>query len=367
MEWTIHHTVLTGALGAGVTVGVVAARSHFCTMGAVSDWINMGELSRLRSWFLAIAVAIVATLLLERFQGVNLDEGVFPPYRNGQFNWLRHLLGGLLFGVGMTIAGGCGNKTAVRIGGGNLKSVVVLAIIAATSYALVWGGGYATLIEPWVGRATVTLSSGSQELGQLLTGQKGVAHDLIALLVAALFLLFAVKDREFRANRELGAAGVIIGLAVAFLWWLTGSSTTGSSWREYAEFADVTPSRVNTQSMTFIAPAGDLLHYLTAPSELQRINVGIMVLVGVIVGSFLYAIASRTFRVEWFANRADFINHVVGAVLMGVGGVMGMGCTFGQGITGVSTLALGSFLTLAGIILGSAAMMKYLYWKMMNE
>ncbi|MCX7945415.1 MAG: YeeE/YedE family protein [Hydrogenophilus sp.] len=366
MEWSIHHTILSAALASGVVVGYVAARSHFCTMGAVSDWINMGDLGRLRAWFLAIGVAILGVLILELTQGLNLDQGVSPPYRTSDFNPFRHLLGGLLFGVGMTIAGGCGNKTAVRIGGGNLKSVVVLVTIAIVAYGLIWLGGYTLLFEPWLSAATIKLS-GTQELSRLLFGDSMAAHLVLGLLIAALILYVVLKDSEFRANRELLTAGIVIGLVVAFVWWLTGSSTTGPQWREYAEFSDTPPSRVATQSLTFIAPMADLLHYLLAPTEFHRLNVGIMVLIGVILGSLAYALLSRSFRIEWFADRNDFINHLVGAVLMAVGGVLGMGCTFGQGITGVSTLAVGSFLTLIGIIAGSAAMMKYLYWKMMQE
>lgn len=367
MEWSIHHTILAGTLAAGGVVGFFAAKSHFCTMGAVSDWINMGDLSRMRGWFLAIAVAILATLGVEAAQGVNLNEGTFPPYRSSQLVWLRHILGGFLFGIGMTLASGCGNKTVVRIGGGNLKSLVVLLVMGGVAYWLTWGGGYALLFEPWLSATAITLSS-PQELARTLLGTSApVAHYGVGLVVAAALLLFALGSADFRSNRDLVIASVVIGLAVGFVWWLTGSTTTGSAWREYAEFADQPLSRVNTQSLTFVAPAADLLYYLQAPGEWNRLNVGLMVIVGVLLGSFLYAVGSGTFRWEWFANRSDFINHLIGAVLMGVGGILSMGCTFGQGITGVSTLAIGSFLSLISIIAGSAAMLKYLYWKMMQE
>jgi hypothetical protein len=112
---------------------------------------------------------------------------------------------------------------------------------------------------------------------------------------------------------------------------------------------------------------GDLARYVMNPADTSLINFGIMALVGVIVGSFLYAVITHNFRVEWFVNRGDFLNHAVGAVLMGIGGVLSMGCTVGQAITGVSTLALGSVLTLVSIVAGAAGMMKYQYWRMMQE
>jgi uncharacterized membrane protein YedE/YeeE len=108
------------------------------------------------------------------------------------------------------------------------------------------------------------------------------------------------------------------------------------------------------------------VRYLTSPS-FANINFGITALVGVIAGSFLYALLSGSFRIEWFVSGGDFLNHAVGAVLMGIGGVLSMGCTVGQAITGVSTLAMGSILTFIAIVAGAAATMKFQYWRMMKE
>ncbi|WP_438438721.1 YeeE/YedE family protein [Hydrogenophilus thermoluteolus] len=280
---------------------------------------------------------------------------------------MRHVLGGLLFGVGMTLAGGCANKNVIRLGGGNLKSLLVLAIIAVTAYYLNWLGGYDTLFYPWLAATAISLD-GPQELARVVTGSDSpLAHYVIGLLVAVAQLLFAFRDAAFRASRQHVFTGIVIGVVVTFLWWLTGSETTGSAWRDFADFADEQLSRVNTQSMTFIAPLGDLAYYLQAPSAWNRLNVGILVLVGVTLGSFLHALVTRSFRIEWFADRSDLLNHLVGAFLMGVGGILAMGCTFGQGITGISTLAVGSFLSLVSIVAGSALTMKWLYWRMMRD
>jgi len=140
----------------------------------------------------------------------------------------------------------------------------------------------------------------------------------------------------------------------------------GKEWFEWADFADVRPSRVAVQSYTFISPMGDSVRYLTQPGNFSLINFGVAALTGVIVGSFLWAVVSRSFRIEWFVNGKDFANHAVGAVLMGVGGVLSMGCTVGQGITGVSTLALGSIITLVAIVFGCALTMKTQF-NMMDE
>ena len=365
MEFSIHHQVLLSVFGLGILLGAIANKTNFCTMGAVSDWVNMGDTGRLRAWLLAGAVALLGVVLLEASGKAALGNMTFPPYRTPNFAWLRYLLGGLLFGIGMTLASGCGNKTLVRIGGGNLKSLVVLVIASACAYAMLWTDLYNDVFGKLVGATTIDLAAKgfqSQTLGDLIGIGNTVAGAILALAVAA----FAFASGEFRANRDNILAGLAIGLIVVVGWYLTGGAM-GTEWKEYADFADTKPLRVETQSFTFISPMGDAARYVMNPQDVSLINFGIVALVGVIVGSLLWAVVSGGFRVEWFVSGGDFLNHAVGAVLMGIGGVLSMGCTIGQGITGVSTLALGSILTLAAIIAGAAATMKYQYWQMMRE
>jgi uncharacterized membrane protein YedE/YeeE len=176
---------------------------------------------------------------------------------------------------------------------------------------------------------------------------------------------FAFASKDFRGSFDNILGGLVIGLAVVIGWYLT-AGPMGAAWKEWAELADTVPSRVEVQSYTFISPMGDSVRYLTSPS-FANINFGITALVGVIAGSFLYALLSGNFRIEWFISGGDFLNHAVGAVLMGIGGVLSMGCTVGQAITGVSTLAMGSILTFIAIVAGAAATMKFQYWRMMKE
>jgi uncharacterized membrane protein YedE/YeeE len=131
--------------------------------------------------------------------------------------------------------------------------------------------------------------------------------------------------------------------------------------------ATVVPSRVQVQSYTFVSPMGDTLRYLLDPLNFSLVNFGVAALAGVILGSSLWAVLDRQFRIEWFASWKDFGNHAVGAALMGIGGVLSMGCTFGQAITGISTLAVGSILTFFAIVIGAAGTMKYQYWRIERE
>jgi hypothetical protein len=365
MEFTIHLQILGVVFVTGMVMGAVANKTNFCTMGAVSDWVNMGDTGRLRAWLFAIAVATLGVVVLEASGKAVIGTSTFPPYRTPNLAWLRYLLGGLMFGIGMTLASGCGNKTLVRIGGGNLKSLVVLAIASACAYAMLWTDFYDTVFGSLVSATTINLAAAgkaSQALGDLT----GLGNTSVGLLLALALLGFAFSSRDFRGSLDHVLGGAVIGIAVIVGWYITGSSM-GAAWKEFADFADVKPLRVETQSFTFMSPMGDLARYLMNPADTSLINFGIMALVGVIVGSFVYSVITRNFRIEWFVNRGDFVNHAVGAVLMGIGGVLSMGCTIGQGISGVSTLALGSVLTLVAIVAGAAGMMKYQYWRMMQE
>jgi len=374
MELTVHHQVLGAVFAVALVLGAVVGKTHFCTMGAVSDWINMGDTGRMRAWLLAIAVAMAGVAGLELTGVITLGGDTFPPYRGSGFAWLRYLAGGFLFGVGMTLASGCGNKTLVRIGAGNLKSLVVLVIAAVMAYLMLWTPFYERLFHPWVSATTIDLAAhgiAAQDFGSLIAAAGGVAPSraltaAVGAVIALALLVFVFRSAEFRASFDNILGGLVVGLAVIAGWYITGGPL-GQAWKDYADFADAVPSRVQVQSFTFISPMGDTLRWLMDPGNLALVNFGVVALAGVITGSLLHALASRSFRVEWFASRADFFNHALGGVLMGMGGVLAMGCTVGQAITGQSTTALGSLLAFAAIIAGAAATMKYQYWRLLRE
>lgn len=374
MEITIHLQVLAAVFAVAVILGAVTSKTNFCAMGAVSDWVNIGDTGRMRAWVFAMAVALAGVIALEAAGTVNLSSETFPPYRTANFAWIRYLLGGLMFGVGMTLASGCGNRTLVRIGGGNLKSLVVVAIFATCAYLMLWTPLYAKAFLPWVAATTVNLQSygvANQELGTVLAGMFGMGRSqalnlAVAAAVAAGMVVFCFRSVDFRGERDHILGGAVVGLAIVFGWWLTGGSI-GREWKEYAEMATAVPSRVQVQSYTFVSPMGDTLRYLLDPANLSLVNFGVMALAGVVLGSSLWAVLAGQFRIEWFASWSDFANHAVGAALMGIGGVLSMGCTFGQAITGISTLAIGSILTFLAIVIGAAGTMKYQYWRITRE
>jgi len=385
---TAQSAFLWGSFAIAVILGFVVNKTNFCTMGAVSDWVNMGDTGRFRAWVFAIAIAMLGVAGLE-YSGLVTPGDAFPPYRAGQLIWAENLLGGILFGIGMTLASGCANKTLIRIGGGNLKSVLVLLVIAVVAYFMVnpFPGSDQTLFTllfyDWIRPRAGNLKT-SQDLGAVLGGAANAPMLRLAIggVLGLALLVYVFKSADFRGRFDNILGGLVVGLAVLGAWYLTSNvliDLDGEQYapREYAQQwdfladspagkpADTRP--LSPQSFTFVNPMGQTLGYVSAGMKSTYLTFGVMSLFGVLLGSFLWALVSRGFRFEWFASVRDFVNHFIGALLMGLGGVLALGCTIGQGITGISVLAIGSFIAFGGIVLGSALTMKVQYYRMVYE
>ena len=356
MDLNNVQTVALWGFLAAVVFGAVANKTNFCTMGAVSDWVNMGDKNRLRAWFLAIGVAILGSQILQAAGYIDLGKSI---YLTANFGWLGHLLGGFLFGVGMTLAGGCGQRTLVRVGGGNLKSLVVMLFLGITAYMTLRG-----LLAParinGIEATNIDLAARqipNQSLVTLL-GAAGVSitpvvHWLVVILVGGGFIFFALASADFWKSRKDLLGGLVIGLLIVAGWYITGKIG-------YDEFEPV-----RLESYTFVAPVAENINYLMTYTG-STINFGVAAVLGVLTGSFLYALFSGNFRIETFNSRHDMVKHIFGGISMGFGGVIALGCTIGQGVSGMSTLALGAVITLTMIIFGAALTMKMEY-HMMDE
>ena len=335
--------------------GAIANKTNFCTMGAISDWVNMGKKNRLRAWFLAIGVAVIGSQLLQSMTQLDLGSSI---YLTSNFGWLGHLIGGLIFGIGMTLASGCGQRTLVLAGSGNLKSLVVMLVLGISAYMTL--RGLIALFRINVVEVTnIDLAQmGIQNQGidtiiAALTGIENVTMVtwVVTTIIGLGLIVFAFKSQEFRASFNNILAGISIGIFVIAAWYITG----------IVGFDDFEP--IQLESFTFVAPVGNSLQYLMTYTG-STINFGIAAVFGVIAGSFLYSIATGKFQIQTFTSRNDMVAHLIGAVLMGCGGVLSLGCTIGQGVTGMSTLALGSLITLGSIIFGAALTMKVQYYQM---
>jgi uncharacterized protein len=350
------------AFGLAFIFGAVANRSAFCTMGAVSDIVNIGSWTRMRMWLFSIAVAILGAQSLQLAGIVDLGKSIYVAPR---FPWLGYLVGGFLFGVGMTLASGCGSKTLIRIGGGSLKSLIVLVFLGISAYMTLKG-----LFALWrinaLESSAVTLST-SQDLPTMIAAATGVSATTLRYLLAAVISLgiiaFCLASEEFRAFDNWFAA-LVIGLVIVGGWYVSGKIGYLAEDPNTLEEAFVATNSGKLESFSFVAPVGYTLELLMLWSDKSKIvTFGIAAVCGVIAGSFAYAMVSRNFRVEGFRQADDLVNHILGGVLMGFGGVSALGCTIGQGITGFSTLALGSIMSFFAIVAGAAATMKYQYWR----
>ena len=355
--------VTGGAFALAFVFGAVANKTNFCTMGAVSDWVNMGSLARMRMWLLAIAVAILGAAALGAAGVVDFSKSI---YTAPNFTWLSYVVGGLLFGVGMTLGSGCGSKTLIRVGAGNLKSLVVYVFLGIAAYMTLRGvlGAFRVGV---LEKVTVTLSPG-QDLPSLISSWTGIpkatAMTIAAVAIAGGLLFFVYRSREFRSRFDYTLGGVVTGLVVIGGWYVSGVIGHVAEDPNTLQEAFVATNTGRMESFSFVSPLAYTLEYLMLWTDKSKIvTYGIASAAGVIAGSAAYALATRSFRWEGFRDAEDTANHIVGGVLMGFGGITALGCTIGQGITGFSTLALGSILTFAAIVAGSAATMKYQYWR----
>ncbi|MCC7048681.1 MAG: YeeE/YedE family protein [Alphaproteobacteria bacterium] len=346
----VHIVVAAGGFAAGMVFGATAERTNFCTMGAIADLVLLGQANRFRAWLLAIAVALLGSQALHLAGIVDLGRSI---YQTPSLDWAGAILGGLSFGFGMTLAGGCGNKTLVRIGGGSLKSLVVFLCLGLAAYATLRGilGALRLPFEAAFNLDLSRLGVARQGIVDLLARCTGVAPGgirIAATLLAAGALFYACfRDPAFRASGRDIAAGLIIGSLVPAGWLITG----------VLGLDDFEPTPL--ASFTFVAPIGDTLQYAMTYTG-AKIGFGVAAVLGVIAGAFVSASAAGQFRLEGFADTADTLRHILGGMMMGVGGVLALGCTIGQGITGLSTLALGSVIAWLSIVAGGWLGVRYL-------
>jgi uncharacterized membrane protein YedE/YeeE len=358
---TLGALVLGATFALAFAFGAIVQRTHFCTMGSVADIVNFGDWTRLRQWLLAMAVALLGTTLLDATGLIDLRSSY---YTTPRFTPLAYTVGGLLFGFGMVLAGGCGSKSLVRAGAGSLKSLVVLLVIAVVAY-ITLRGALALLRVHGLESVGTTLAT-RQDLASLLarSDAERTAWQLTLGLGGALLLaVFALRDRAFRTANNL-LAGVGLGLIVVAVWWVSGALGHVA---EHPQTLEATYLRTNSRQMealSFIAPLAWTLDYLMFASDASKeLTIGIVAVVGVVIGSAVSAIARGEFRWEGFRDAEDTGQHLVGGALMGFGGVTALGCTIGQGLSGISTLAAGSFIALAGIVAGAVLGVRYQAWR----
>ncbi len=357
----LRQLVLWAAFAAAAVFGAIAQRTHFCTMGAVSDIVNMGDWTRMRMWGMAVGVAMIGFFVLA---WAGLIDPTQTIYASGRVIWLSALIGGALFGFGMVLASGCGSKTLVRIGAGSLKSLVVFLVMAVASFATL-RGITAVLRVNTVDRVSFDMAAGSS-IPQTLAAWLGWAPGLTGLAVGAAvglgLIAWALRGPGFLQTDNL-LAGLGIGASVAAMWWISGHLGFVAEHPETLEAVYLASNTGRMEALTFTAPMAYAVDWLIFFSDTSKLlTIGVVTVVGVIVGAFVQAVASRSFHWEGFSSTRDTALHLLGGALMGVGGVTAMGCTIGQGLSGLSTLSLTSVLAVAGILAGAVGGFRFQIW-----
>ncbi len=346
--------MMYGGLLIGTLLGFIVYRTNFCAMGSVSDLMNFGDWRRFRSWVLAGATAIVGVFVLKSMGVMNPLDTI---YMTPMFAWIGFVTGGFLFGVGMVLSAGCVSRNLVRAGSGDLRSLLVLMVVGIFAFMTI-GGLIGPLRVAFTGLGTVNLADSGwagQGFGDLLGAMTGLAPEkanLYALIiVAGLMFAYVFLNKKMLASPVHIFAGVSIGLLATAGWALTGLAQD--------DFADVP---VALTSLTFVQPSGATVDYLMRFTAYSTMAFPVAVVFGTIFGGFLGAASKKELQLRTFSGERDTARNIVGGALMGIGGVVALGCTIGQGVTGVSTLAMGSFITFAFLVIGGIAGMKFMEW-----
>lgn len=327
--------MLLFALAVGAAFGVVSRLSAFCFRSAVLEVLARRSGFQVVAWLVATMVAIALTQFMREAGVVDLSESI---YLSSTLMWLPIVVGGILFGIGMILARGCGGRHMVLLAGGNLRSAVVLSVLGIVAYMTLRG----ILAIP----RTSLESLGTTELTDLSSASIGafVGGDVVAavaLIVLFIVVIWAVVRGMSGAMRlKAAATGVGVGLTIAAGWYVTG----------VIGFDEFEPVRL--ESLTFTAPVGNAIQFLMTYTGATA-DFGIVAVTGVVLGAVLTAIVKREWHLEAFETPQQLLRYVSGGALMGCGGVMALGCSIGQGLSGISTLAIGSFLALVSIVAGA--------------
>ncbi len=344
-------------------LGIIMQKTSFCTLGAVSDGILMEDWSRMRQWCLAIGIAILGVALMSHLEWIDVSKSF---YTGNRVLYLSTVIGSTLFGIGMVLASGCGSKTLVRIGGGNLKSIVVFIVLGLVAY-MTMRGFLGMMKANTIDKVSLSLST-NQDLPSILSASFGIAKEnlrsILALIIGGVFIGFALLKKSFWSSENL-LAGIGVGVAITAIWWVSGRYAHLTEDPNTLQEAFLVTNSGRMESLSFVAPYAFALDWMMFTSDKSKIlTIGIVAVIGMIMGSAISSILSKNFRWESFRGVEDTANHLVGAALMGFGGVTAVGCTIGQGLSGLSTLALNSFIAFPGFILGAYIGLQYLQWRL---
>ena len=321
-------------LGGGAALGLAARLGRFCTLGAIEDWLYQGSLVRMRMWGVAVAVAVLGAFTLIGAGWVRPDETL---YLGQVWHPVASVAGGLIFGYGMALAGNCGFGALARLGGGDLRSFVIVVVLGLSAYVTL--SGPLAPLRVWLfPQGAADEPAGLAHLAGRLTGLSPVALGLVA---GALLLALSCASREMLARPGAMIWAAVVGLAVVSGW-------AGTAW-----LAEESLGGVPVISHTYAAPVGETLLYAMTASG-ASLSFGVGSVAGVLAGAFAGSLIKGHFRWEACEDPRELKRQIGGAALMGLGAVLAVGCTIGQGISAFSLLAYSAPVVFLSILAGAA-------------
>ncbi len=363
---TLTAQVLWAVFILAFAFGALGVRTQFCTMGAIADVVNFGDRRRLRMWLLAIGVAVLGFNLLVAQGSFVADQTL---YGGKRWLWASALVGGAMFGFGMVLSSGCGSRNLQRLGSGSLKALVVLIVMGLAAW-MTLRGLTAVLRTSTVDAWAVTLAT-PQDLPSVLAAATGWTTAKAALMLGAVLgggvMVWVLSAAEGREGRVL-AGGLGSGALLLAVWWVSLQFGHLAEHPETLEETFLGTASRRGEALNFVSPVAQGFEWLVFYTDAaRRTTTGLVALLGVFSGSLVVHLLRREFRWEGFRDTADTARHLVGAALMGVGGVTAMGCSVGQGLSGISTLGLTSLVALMAIVAGCVAGLRFLTWQLERQ
>ena len=325
---------LVGLIG-GLALGLAARIGRFCTLGAIEDFLYASDNRRLRMWGLAIGTAILTVHAYIAFSGFDVTQ---TAYLERRWNPLATVLGGLMFGYGMALSGNCGYGALARLGGGDLRSFVIVLVLGLSAYFVMSGPLAATRV--WLFPVEESLGS-AQGFGQLFAENLGLNSVTTGTLIGLVLIALSLGSAPMIQSSKHLFWGVVVGLAVASGW-------IGTNWIAETGFG-IEP----IETHTFVAPIGDTIFYtMTASGNTLSFSVGSVL--GVVLGAALGSYSKGHFRWEACEDPRELRRQIFGAALMGPGAILAVGCSVGQGISAFSVLAYSAPVAFIAIFTGAA-------------
>lgn len=324
---------LVGFAG-GIGLGLAARLGRFCTLGAIEDYLYSNDHSRIYMWSIACSFSVILTHLLLQFSFV---DPYSVNYLTVKWNPLASIFGGLLFGYGMALAGNCGYGALAKLGGGDLRSLVIVILMGLSSYFVLSGplAHFRIWVFPVEDSPFVL-----QSFSFFLESYTGIKYTYIGIAIGVISFFALLLKGQIRQSPNLIFWGLFVAVIISLAW-------VGTSW-----VADRGFDAERVQSFSFAQPLGDTLFYgMTASGNTLSFGVGAVF--GVITGAFIGSFRKGHFRWEACDDPRELKRQMLGAVLMGPGAIIAIGCSIGQGLSAFSLLAFGAPITLISIFIGA--------------